>query len=130
MNPLVTWLLEGTADIPWPWRMIFVAGLPLTLALIIARTISVILLLAEGAITARRRFEGRSPGPLTHAISDGLDLSGHWLKRLVWVPLALSVGTAVVIGASAEGGADWAIDLEQRMVDYADRVIRAGDNVG
>jgi hypothetical protein len=125
VNTLVGWLLGLGEGVPWPWKLILVAGMPLSIGLLVARCFSFGLLLAEGRYATTRRRDGVPPSDLHHAVSDGLDLWGIWLWRLTPLPIALSFGLAILLALGGLAEADWALDAEHRMMDYADRVVRA-----
>ncbi len=125
IRAVVVQLLEISEDLPWPWRLVVVVGVPLSAWLFLSRLGLMLMLLGEGFVTSRRRRAGIQPGPLVHAISDGLELAGRWLRRVVMVPMFASAAAAVVVFGGSVVGVDFAEEAEFRMVDYAERVMRA-----
>lgn len=83
------------------------------------------LLMGEGFITSKRRKDGIQPSPLVHAVSDGFELTWAWLRPIVFLPLLASVAIATLVFLGSLVGLGIAEDLEFRMVDTADRVLRA-----
>lgn len=122
---VVVQLLEVSEGLPWPWRLIVVVGAPLSVWILFARMLVMALLLIEGFITSKRRRAGTQPSSLVHAISDGLELAWGWLRRIVFLPLLASAAVAALVFLGSLVGIGIAEELEFRMVDTADRALRA-----